>query len=65
MEPSLQQLPVASDETVTVSIQTNLHNKSQTQLPDNASQTQVVSPTPPQNVRPVLEPASKRRTIAK
>ena len=63
VETSPQQPPVASDETVTAPIQTNPHNESQTQLPDDASQTQVVSPAPPQNVRPVPVPAPKRRRI--
>ena len=38
VETSPQQPPVASDETVTAPIQTNPHNESQTQLPDDASQ---------------------------
>jgi hypothetical protein len=63
VETSPQQPPVASDETVTAPIQTNPHNESQTQLPDDASQTQVVSPAPPQNVRSVPTPAPKRRRM--
>ena len=60
-ETSPQQPPVTSDETVTAPIQTNPHNESQRQLPGDASQPQVVSPAPPQNVRPVPAAKKKRR----